>query len=383
MKIQVAKKDLEDALSVVSASMEGSGSDLSTHFLFRRSPDDRTKAQVLTYSGYLSSMCPFTSVVEESDFDAFTVEGWRLKLWMTALPDAALEFEFDGSVVEAFCPGKGKQRFQSLNPKFPFWDGDLATAQKTATLPADRLHKALDYARKFASDQETRTPELCVCEVKEGILASTNKRTATLVKVKGLENSAMRILAKDAPHILSFLNTINDDVDILEHEKKVFFRRGDGAIFVESRFDANFPVFNQPPDEDPHWWILDTKELREAIPILRSGASKEDDRMRFSRPEKDGPISISMLTATGSPATLSVKCLDSHSEPDAEEIPEDGFVLAYPNLDKILQFVSTDTVRFGISRRKKNGYLRFKEVLFKEEDGTGGDVYLTIAAWLR
>jgi len=388
MKIQVAKKDLEDALAVVGPSLAGSGSDLSSHFLFRRNPDDKDKVQVLTYSVRISALCPLTATVTDSDYDAFTIEGWRLKMWLSKLPDAALEFEFDGSVVEASCPGKGKQKFQSLNPtKFPFWDKALEDAEITATLPAERLHRALDYARNFASDDESRTPELCVCEVKDGVLASTNRRTATLVTVEGLDGSSMRIHAKDASAILSFLGTIQGDVEVLEHEKKVFFRRADGAIFEESRFDANFPAFNRPPDVDPHWWVLKTDELRNAIPFLASGASKEDDRLRFTRPgdenDKERPIVLSMMTATGGTAEQSVTCLDSESDPAAEEIPDEGFVLAYPNMVKVLQFVTTDTVKFGVSRRKKNGYLRFVENAFTDEDGNGGDEYLTIAAWLR
>lgn len=386
MKIQVAKKDLEDAISVVAPSLSGQGSMISAHFLFRRDPADRDKVQVLTHSVRISALCPMTATVEESDYDAFTVEGWRLKMWVETLPDAALEFEFDGAEVEARCPGKGKQKFQSLDPsKYLYWDKGLGDAEKTSTLPAARLHRALDYSRNFASDNESRTPELCVCEAKGGILASTNKRTATLVTVDGLGESLMRIHAKDAPAILSFLATIPPDgtVDILEHERRVFFRRADGAVFEETRFDANFPAFSCPPDNNPHYWVLKTDDLKTAIPFLRSGASKEDDRLRFSRPDKDGPVVLSMMTATGKTAEQNVACVDSGSEDGAEDIPKEGFVLAYPNLSKMLQFVDTDTVKFGLSRRKKSGYMRFVTHAFQDDEGNGGDEYLTVLAWLR
>lgn len=389
MKIQVAKQDLENSLEVVSACLAGTGSDLSAHFLFRRNPKDREKAQVLTYTTRISALCPVTAQVEESDFDAFTVEGWRLKKWLGTLPDAALTFEFDGAVVEATCPGKGVQKFQSLDPsKFPYWDKLLTEAEgEILLISAERLHRAIDYSRNFASDNESRTPELCVCEVKEGVLASTNKRTATLVKVQGLKKSAMRVHVKDAPAILSFLSSIKGDVEVMEHDKCLFLRRADGAVFEESRFDANFPAFNEPPDVDPHWWILDTEELRSAIPFLVSGANREDDRLRFTRPgdpnDKERPVIVSMYTATGSTAEQKVTCVKSDSEPDAEPLPDEGFVLAYPNLLKILQFVKSDTIRFGVSRRKKNGYLRFKDTQFADADGKNGDEYLTVAAWLR
>ena len=388
MKIQVAKQDLEDALDVVSPCLSGTGSDLSAHFLFRRNPEDREKIQVMTYTTRISALCPVTATAEESDFDAFTVEGWRLKKWLSKLPDAALEFEFDGAVVEAVCPGKGKQKFQSLDPSnFPWWDEQLEGATIIAQMSAERLGQAIDYARNFASEDESRQPELCVCEVKDGVLASTNKQTATLVKVAALGSSSMRVHVKDAGAILSFLKTIKGDVEVLEHEKCLFLRRTDGAVFEEARFAANFPAFNEPPTKDPHWWLLDTEELRNAIPFLESGANREDNRLRFTRPgdpdDKERPVVLSMTTATGSTAEQKVTCVDSHSEPDAEPIPDEGFVLAYPNLLKILNFVKSDTIRFGVSRRKKGGYLRFKEVQFADEDGNGGDTYLTVAAWLR
>lgn len=386
MKIEVAKKDLEESLSVVSSSLAGGGNDLSSHFLFRRDPSDDKKVQVLTYSLRISSLCPITAQVEDSDFKAFSIEGWRLKKWLSKLPDAALTFEFDGSVVEASCPGKGKQKFQSHNPdKFPYWDQALKDAKLTATMSADRLHRALDYSRSFAAnaDQETRTPQLCVCEVKDGVLASTNNRTATLVTIGDLKESSMRIHVKDAPAILSFLSTIKNDVEVLEHDKCLFLRREDGAVFEETRLDAQFPAFKRPPDEDPHWWVLNTEELKSAIPFLESGASKEDDRLRFTRPDDNGPVILSMMTTTGTSAEQSVSCLESGSLKDADPIPDEGFVIAYPNLLKILQFVTSDTVRFGVSRRKKTGYIRFLDHHFKNEDGEGGDEYLTVAVWLR
>jgi len=387
MKIQVAKQDLEAAVNVVSPCVAGKGSVISAHYLFRRDPADRTKAQVLSHSVRISALCPLTAVVEESEFDAFTVEGWRLKMWLDTLPDAALEFEFDGSVVEVFCPGKGKQKFQSLDPsKYPYWDKGLADAEETATLSAERLHRALDYTHNFTSDNESREPHLCVCEAKDGILAATNKRTATMVTVAGLKKSLMRIHTKDVPAILSFLATIEGDVEVLEHERRVFFRRVDGAVFEETRFDANFPSFSRPPDDSPHWWVLRTEDIRGAIPFLVSGASKEDDRLRLSRPD-DGsaepPIILSMMTATGGTATQEVECLESGMEDGAEEIPPEGFVLAHPNLSKMLQFVDSDTVKVALSRRLKSGYMRFVDHFFKNDDGSGGDEYLTVLAWLR
>ena len=60
MKFTVAKSDLDRALNVVSPTLSGSGSDISTHFLIRRRPDDETNVEVLSYSNRVFSMCPIT-----------------------------------------------------------------------------------------------------------------------------------------------------------------------------------------------------------------------------------------------------------------------------------------------------------------------------------
>lgn len=381
MKIQVAKQDLDNALSVALTSISTTGSDLSTHCLFRPSPDDNTKAEVLTYNSRCFSRCPFVGTIEGDK--PFTVEGKRLKKWMNAVPDVALTFESDGAVVKATAPGRGTQKFQSLNPdNWPYWDSLVEKAETTYSIDSVRLAAALDHARQFTSDQENRNPELCVCEARDGTLIATDKIAATFIQVSGLEKSSMRVHAKDAGSILSFLSTIEGEVEVFEEETNLFLRRKDGTIYGESRFQAKFPTFSQPPDEDMHWWELRVEDLKSGIPFLASGAAWEDNRLHFNR-TGDGPISISMMSTAGSMTSIDIECVDSGKGDGAEDLPSDGFVLSHPLLTKVLAPCKDETVRFGINFRQKGGYIRLSDHRFQSEDGSGGDSYVTILAWLR
>ena len=384
MKIEVAKRDLEEALQVVSHSMSAGGGDLSTHFLFRVTPGETAKAEVRTHSGRLYAGCPFVATVTESQFTAFTIEGKRLQSWMRSVPDAVLVFEFDGKNTTAKSP-KGTQRFGSLDPQgFPHWDINLSTAKSTATLSAARLAEALGYCRRFASDEESRSPQLCVCEVCNGVMCSTDKIAGTYLTVRGLEESTMRVHVKDVAAVLSFLGAISGTVEVLEHKHHTFFRRGDGAICGESRFLADFPRTRKPPVTDLHEWTFPVADLKSSIPFLVSGAEWEDTRLRFIPSEQeDGTVMLSMLNTTGVTTEVPVVCSEMKSGQDAVPVPKDGFVVAHPSLVKVLAPYTEGNVRIGINPREKSGYLRVVETKEPEAGQTEGDQYVTIIAWLR
>ena len=92
MKIQIAKQDLMDAIKLTSTTISTTGSDISTHFLFRLTGGG-TGAEVQTYSNRVFSSSPLVCQVvgyNEGDPTAFTVEGKRLQMWLSAVDDAAL-----------------------------------------------------------------------------------------------------------------------------------------------------------------------------------------------------------------------------------------------------------------------------------------------------
>ena len=104
MKMQVAKRDLESALAVVTNSMTSSGTDISSHFVFRADEDD--DVEVLTFTGRLFSSAPVKCVVDSTPERSFTVEGARLLQWVRAVGDTAIDLVFDPEtkVVTAVAP---------------------------------------------------------------------------------------------------------------------------------------------------------------------------------------------------------------------------------------------------------------------------------------
>lgn len=389
MKIKVAKSDLDAALAVVGASLAGGGTDITSHFLFRVvAEDQKQRAEVLTFSGRTFAGCPLQGAEIEAvpPDTAFTIEGKRLRKALANVTDAALTFEFDPETkVTTMTAPRGKIEYQSLDPAvYPYFDPLLAKAEEVATLLGVRFHSALDYARQFVSDKENRKPELCVTEVREGTLFSTDETAAAMLTVQGLGKSNLRLHGKDANAVLAFLSTFkgDEDVTILEHDRALLLRRPDGAVFGESRFQAPFPKFSIPPAEDQFCWVLPKAEIGPAVGFLESGAAWEDIRLRFRRPDNKGPVLISMNATTGKEIAQEIPVVEEMVCDDPPEIPEDGFVIAHSCLRKVLANWEGDTVPFGINIRGKGGYVRVVDTRFVA-DGDPGDEYLTLVAWLR
>lgn len=388
MRFKVAKRDLEVALQIVGASLASSGSDISSHFTFRRTgpdKDDKYGVEVLTSSGRTFASCPMIVAVEDKGEDkkaAFTVEGWRLKQWLQFIPDDSVpEFIRDDREVVVRVK-KGKQTFQSLDPNsFPYWDKHLKEAAVKATLPADRLKDALAYSRQFVAgpDRETHTPDLCVCEVQDGIMHASDKRAMSMIRVKGLEDSALRVHGKDVGGVLTFLGLLGDgDVEILEHDRMAVFRRGsDGALFGETRFSFKFPTPKIKMDDvDQHVWELPKDECQQIIGFLVAGASKEDNRLRLAPGETPGEVALSMMNATGKPTDLTLAGVTMSSAPNVPAIPGEGFLVDHGIFGRVLTPWKGDALRLGITVKGGQGFVR---VLAEQYESK----YLTIIPWLK
>jgi len=391
MKFQVAKQDLKLALDTVSSAMAGGGSDLSSHYTFRLPPGgDGSRMEVLAYNhGRLFAGCPFVAVATETDKgSSFTVEGNRINQLLNAVPESVLTLEFDPATkVVVVTTSRGTQQFQSLDPiNFPYWDATITAAKQTCVLAADRFKSALDFARRFASDQDTSDPHLCVIEVKDGALAATDaKSAAVLVSVEGLKDSTLRVHVKDASAILEFLGTAKDTlVSLLEHDRALFIKRDDGAVFGETRFNVNFPVFNQPEVDDQHFWKLSVDDLKSGIQFLTSGSSKDDDRLTFTRPMADGPVMMTMNATTGKPIPVEVACPEFGDTAGAAALPA-KFVMSCACLKKVLGLFSEENLRFGVNSLKKAGagFTRFIDTKFADAEGKGGDQYRLFVMWMK
>lgn len=390
MKLKIGKPELEGALKTVTPAINISAGDLSSHFVIRVFDDGAggAEAEILGSSGrvFASSHLPCNDIEvspEEALPFLFTVSGKRLNLWVKALPESVKEIslKFDGTKVQASA-GKGKNaKIPSLDPtSFPFWDETMQKVTLTAKLKADRLSNVLSYSKEFVSDQESRNPQLCVAELRRGCLCSTNKTAASVVFPAGMEESTIRLHGKDFSSILSFLSQVGDqEVEILESERVIIFRREDGSLFGESRFRTALPDLTINREEkDIHWWTVSKAELLSAISLLIPSAAWDDYRVGFELDEENddgGVIRLSMAAVSGGEIVTEIPCIDMELNDDVM-LPK--FNLHYPSLQKVLSYSEQDDVRFGINPQKKKagaGWVAFRE-------DRGGDHYLTIMAWL-
>ena len=384
MRFKVAKQDLDSALQVVNASLSGSGTGIETHYVFRRTgPDDAGKygISVLTNSGLISASCPLIVAVEdEGTATEFTVEGGRLKQFLDAVPDTVLTFTFDDKDKETLVRAvRAKQSYPSLAPDFRYdWGELLEEAKLTATVPAERLAGSLSYSRRFAAPENAKRPELSVCEVREGILYSTDQKGVTLVRMNGMAESNLRVHAKDVGGFLGFLSTCEgSDVEVLEHDRKLILRRHDGAVFAESRFEAEFPGFEVDMDEeDHHKWTLSKSDVVNGIKVLTSGSADKDNRLHLALGKEDGEVILSMVTTNGKNTEYPIQNVEMDSIEDSPPIPPEGFFIDHFCLSKVLSSWKDDEITLGSNVKGARGLTRVGVEL-------NGDKYLTILAWLR
>lgn len=422
-QIQIAKKDLKDALQVVTNSMALSASDHSSHYLFRPVEGLDNRIEILTYSGKLFSSCPAicSNISNPEDRIPFTVSGKRLKTWLSAVDESAINFSYDNDTkIVTVSSKKGSQEFQSKDPdKFPSWDDQLKMMEEKSSLPAKELKNILTHAAKFAANSslENTDPKFCVIEVHDGTLWSSDKRSVSLVKSDKLEYSQMRIFAGDVGSILKFLSTAHEEsIKIFEYPLGVVFERSDGALFGETRYIEGFPKLDSIEEDPTRWFSLPKREMLSAIPFLTAGADEDDNRIIFKQDElviptlsdvfdesqismmgnisnlneiieaafddfdidgienilpqwqemaeshlkqccANSPVSVSMMASTGNEKKLDIIPSSVMGE---EPI---NFVLPVTSLVQAMSVWEGENVKFDVVKRenKNSGYIQFKE----------------------
>lgn len=422
MKLTIAKNDLVAAQRAVGSCRSSTGSDLSTHYLFKVIPADpntgaEQRVEVATYSGQTFASAPIRGAsVEGDDADAFTIEGWRLEKWLSAVPEDGkpITFSFtpaDSKIVEAKVT-KGSQQFDSLDPKgFPSWEAVLAKSSVTATIGANLLHSILSYARNFISKDETKHAEQTILECRSGVLYAMNGTQMVMIKSPALENCTMRIHRKDLPSILDFLNTLKGlEVDLLEDQPEegseetepttLILRRHSTdpktpvAILGENRFTTAFPELGTPESTDHHLWVFPKEDVLDAFPWLESGAANGEDRLRIS--VKDTTIKLAMQNPRGSWVTLDIESDTPEVQANAPAIPTEGFRVDKDSFKVALLAMPGERPKLGLNKLARGGYLRF----VREEDPNGVSIengqvngveidsekrttYTTVVAWVK
>jgi hypothetical protein len=371
MKIKASKADLETALRVADIGIAGSGADLSTHYLFRVREG---AVEVLSFNQRICASVPLKCEHEGEDSDAFTVEGWRLNKWLGGVGDVAVEIrQTSQSEVQVGDP-KGSIDLASLDPaKFPFWDKTFTEAKSVTSLPSERLSSAFNYAKNFISDNDTTRPEISQVEVLDGSLWATDKKAVTLISLEGLDEAGLRVHGKDIPSVTKFLGLKEtESVEVLEHDRAVFFRRPDGALLGASRPVAQFPTLKVAKDgDDAIRWEINKEELLRGIQRLSAAADRDNTRLKFSFDKVSGKIVLGVKSVSGKENTFDIECVE---QDNAETLPDEGFWLDYPYITHIVGHFGGDTVKFGINQRGKGGYVRFHH-------SSGDDDFLTVVVW--
>ena len=378
MKLFSTKADLDKAIQVATIGIAGGSDDasLASHYLFRVTDSG---VDVLATNGkraLAGATLTNCTIQDGSEGKAFTVAGWRLRQWLQVVPDGALTLDFDSGVVKAAF-GKTTTKFASLDPSaFPYWDAVLKDAKVTAKMPYDRLFGALAYVKSFTSDQETRTPHLVATECRDGTLYATDAVSVAVVTVPGLEKAAVRIHGADIPVVLSFLGLSDtNDVEILEHDKCLFFRRDDGALAGVSRWTHEFPKLKIDKDEkDKCSFTVKVDGLRFALKFLSVSAVKDDDTIYFSFP--NDTVTVSAASAAGDRESTVIETTTTENLSALSEANHDGFALSRRYVEAILGSFGGETLTFGVNWTPKNGYVRFRQ-------DRGGDDYLAIVVWNR
>lgn len=418
MKITVAKSDLEPVIATASAGLASSSGDITGHLVIRPAGDG---AEVMSYNGRIGASATLPAKIDsKEEARPFTIEGWRLKQWISAAGDVDLTItEKDGKVTVKSPKSRGT--FRSLDPEnFSFWDEQLNEATKVATMPASQVKDALNAVKNFVYSKDTQNPEYAVCQARNGTVQSSDRLSMSVYISEALGEAEFRIHGKDIAPVVAFLQSAGDEeVELLEQEHALFIRRPGGEVLVVGRPNTALPKIRYHTSEDnPFTWDLPKDELSAAIQQLVATAEQSNSSLKFLYDPAKQRVILSMRSAEGTYDQVPIECKDTAentelfagnlrealagkfrkklkelSEEDGEKLLADeteklmneareiyekqGFALSYKHLKVVLSNIEGDVVRFGVTPLGKGGFVRFFHT--REND----DKHLVVLAWVR
>lgn len=363
MKISIAKRDLEAALSVTKISVSGD-SDLSGHYLFRYKGG---KIEILSYHQRVFSLAPVVSSVEGEEGEAFTVEAWRLDKWVSGVTDGVLMLTSDGA-GDVTCSGpRSKIKLRSLDPsKFPYWDKLVASAKPSGSTLPTSLSRALSISRWFVSSDDTSKPELCQIDSVKGVFFATDRRSFSSAEIPGLENLSVRIPSKDVGLLVKFLTekgTVEGGaIEIREASRPpsegggaALFFRPDGSYFGVVRPNTELPPLSKEyRDAAPDFSItLDHAELTSAVSVLSAAAPRGHERISFKI--RDGAIAVVMPSEAGGTTESSLTLAVLKGPPDLSV----EFQIDYSYVQGLFATFGGEQLELGCSQRAGGGWCTF------------------------
>lgn len=380
MKIEVSKVDLECALSVSGLTV-GSGTDLSSHYLFRRAG---AGVEILAYDMRTFSGIPLKCLVEGED--SFTVEAWRLDKWLSGVADGVLTITSDTSGEVTAKGAKGRIRLRSLDPnKFPYWDRLYSEAKSDGSIAPTTLLRAINVSKCFVSSDDTTKPEICQIEAINGTLWSTDRRALSHVRV-GMPGLNVRLPGKDVSTVTRFLSlkdTLLSDVEILTSERSssegggacALFRRADGGYVGITRPTVAFPKLDVNPDnQDAASFTLDLADFKSAISILSASAPKNHETIRLRY--LDGRVMASMPSDAGGdddyPLTVKGDIVNG------DVFGGEGFIIGHQYIKSIADAFGVAELKLGVNIRGKGGFIGVRHT---DPVEAGGTDYFAVLVW--
>lgn len=303
MKIEIAKNDLKESLDIANATL-GSGSDITSHFLFER----------IGESVFISSCNPprvYSSIplkhANVEGNEAFTVEGKRFMSAVNAV-HGLLKIELVEKQVKITSP-KGTAEFPSLDPEvFPPWREMLTECQPSVDVSSSLIYDTLNVSRPYASTDDQRRPELCMINFTGGKAFACDGFGLAMSKHDAFNGLDVKFHIKDVPPALKFLKAHDgNDLSVLKSEKAVFMKNEDGAVFGMMALPFTMPTaITQKYIEAFGWvprrvWRIKKEELLNSIQFLTSGADDTVLKVNFIHPESEtlSPPRVEMPAASG------------------------------------------------------------------------------------
>lgn len=377
MKIEVAKSDLETAIAVSTLTV-GSGSDLSSHYLFRKTEQG---LEILSYDMRTFSCVPLKCRVEGDE--SFTVEAWRLDKWVSSIADGLLTITSDSSGEVTAKGAKGRIRLRSLDPtKFPYWDRLYSEAVVSGSIDPATFVRALNVSKCFVSTDDTQKPEICQIEAINGTLWSTDRRALSHVRL-ALPDLNLRVPGRDVASVVRFLSLRDTThVEFMSAERSAsdgsgacaIIRRPDGGYIGISRPTAAFPKLDVDPSVDGEaGFTLDMADFRAAVNVLLASAPKNHETIRLRY--LDGRVIASMPSDAGGEDdyVLAVK-----GDIFNGDLFADGFTVGHQYLKSIADAFGEPDLKLDVNRRGKGGFVGLR---FQDKVEVGGNAYFVVLVW--
>lgn len=376
VQLRVRTADLTSALKVLPFGSDPRS--INAHVLFQV----RTgQLELLSCKGRVLASVPVLADGDALPTDAWTIEARRLKDVVKGLKEETVLLGFDRDRQKPFVQSSTSAlELWSLDvASFPHWDEALRNTRMTAKLSAARLGSALAYSKQFTSDDEVEHSDLIVCEVQRGGLWSSDKQALSLVRVAGLENAGFRIHRSDVAGFTTFLKSAGtSEVELMEHERMLFIRRVDGAVFGGMKPSVSFltKVRIGIDAVDEREWVVPKVAITRAMEAFAPSKGRQRDRLNFDFKVGRGTLIVSMMSVAEAPITHEVPCVETILSDDAKPLPSAGFMIDRESLRKVLSAWQSDHVKIGVKMLGERGGIRF---VFERD----GDKYLTmVIGWV-